>query len=604
MAKPRSRHGHWLPALLLALAIPAAAGEVRIGVLAWLGTDEAEVQWAPLIDGLQRSLPGERFALRHLDLARMAAALRAGELDFVITNPGHYVTLEAETGITRIATRIGGPREDPAHAVGSSVVVRAERADLQSLGDLADKTLAAVSADAFGGYQLIWAEFRRLGLDPEDGRPRPLFTGFPMSRVVERVLAGEADAGVLRACLLERLEREGSVAPGSLRVLSPRPEDGDCRTTSRRYPGWAFAAASATRPELSREVLLALLSLPADDNGRSWTVPADYHPVHELLRELQIGPYAFLRETGWESLLRRYWPAGLVLLSLLFLWGLYTLRVEYLVQRRTRELSAALAERESLEERVRTGQRQMEHLSRLSILGELAGTLAHELNQPLAAIGNYARSLLRRQDNGSLSESALRQAAGEIASESERAAGILGGIRAFARKRARVREARDLAELAGEAGTLLRGMLAQAPHIAIFDRLPPGQRRVLVDPPQIQQVLLNLLKNACDAHEAAGIAADIDIELTADGAERCAVAVRDRGPGLTAELREHLFESFFTTKPDGLGLGLPICKTIVEAHGGELLAETPAGGPGLVFRFSLPRAAGGGSGTAAENESA
>ena len=225
------------------------------------------------------------------------------------------------------------------------------------------------------------------------------------------VLAGTADAGVLRTCLLERLERDGSVPRGRLRVLSPQAQSTTCRSTSRLYPGWAFAAASGTPPELTRKVLFALLSLPPDANGQAWTVPADYHPVHELFRQLQIGPYAFLRETRWAYLAHRYWPWAAGLAILLVLWGFYTLHVEHLVQRRTRELTAVLAERQSLEERVRSGQQQMEHLSRLSILGELAGTLAHELNQPLAAIGNYARSLLRRQERGKLSDEALRQAA-------------------------------------------------------------------------------------------------------------------------------------------------------------------------------------------------
>ena len=281
------------------------------------------------------------------------------------------------------------------------------------------------------------------------------------------VLAGTADAGVLRTCLLERLERDGSVPRGRLRVLSPQAQSATCRSTSRLYPGWAFAAASGTPPELTRKVLFALLSLPPDANGQAWTVPADYHPVHELFRQLQIGPYAFLRETRWAYLAHRYWPWAAGLAILLVLWGFYTLHVEHLVQRRTRELTAVLAERQSLEERVRSGQQQMEHLSRLSILGELAGTLAHELNQPLAAIGNYARSLLRRQERGKLSDEALRQAAEEIANESERAAGILGGIRSFARKRNIVREARDIADLVGEAKSIIDKMAARD-HISLY----------------------------------------------------------------------------------------------------------------------------------------
>lgn len=567
-----------------------AETDIRLGVLAWLGSEEAEVQWQPLVQQLERRLPGHRIVLRDYSLDELSEALRTGEIEFLVTNPGHYIMLEAEHGISRIATQVSAPSQNPAHVVGSAVVVRSQRQDLRRLEDLQNSRLAAVADDAFGGYQVIWAELRRRGLDPEHGEPRTSFTGFPMPRVAAAVLNGEADAGVLRACLLERLEREGTIPAGTLRVLSPRPDIGHCGVTSALYPGWAFAAARGTDPALSRAVLMALLTLPPDDQGQSWSVPADYHPVHELFRELQIGPYAFLRETGWDSLWRRYWPWGAGLLLVLVVWGIYTLRVEHLVQRRTQQLSSALAEHHRLEERVQAGQEQMDHLSRLSILGELAGTLAHELNQPLAAIGNYARSLLRRQQADNLSPEALRQAAEEIASESERAAGILGGIRAFARKRSRVREVRDMAGLVEETSALIRGMLARAPLIELHTPLPAAARQVVVDPLQIQQVLLNLFKNAWDAQQAAGSDAPIEVLLGAAADGRCTVAVRDHGAGLTPELQAHLFEAFFTTKPDGLGLGLSICKTIIEAHGGELRATSPSNGPGLVLEFSLPLA--------------
>ena len=581
----------YLFAVLLTLNVghALASSEVRIGVLAWQGAEEAEVQWASLVQELKQKLPGRRIALRHFDLTGMAEALKAEGLDFVITNPGHYVVLEAEYGVSRIATQVAETSRDPAHVVGSAVVVLNHRQELQGLKDLKGRSLAAVSPDAFGGYQVVWAELRHQGLDPERGNVSTVFTGFPMPRVIEAVLKGDADAGVLRACLLERLEREGAVVTGVLRVLSPRPEVKTCQVTSLLYPGWAFAAARETAPELSRQVLLALLSMAPEASGHAWTVPADYHPVHELFRELQIGPYSFLRETDWRSLARQYWPAAAGLGLMLLLWVFYTLRVEQTVQRRTRELTAALVERHQLQDRVQAGQQQMEHLSRLSILGELAGSLAHELNQPLAAIGNYARSLLRRQERNQLSPEALRQAAEEISSESERAAGILSSIRTFARKRPRVREERDLAQLVRESISLIRGMLNQAPAVSLHDELPLDSRQAQVDPLQIQQVLLNLLKNAWDAQQAAGIDTPIEVRLSLED-DRFVVAVRDHGGGISSDLQAHLFEAFFTTKPDGLGLGLSICKTIIEAHGGELLAQTPSSGPGMIFRFSLPGA--------------
>lgn len=277
-------------------------------------------------------------------------------------------------------------------------------------------------------------------------------------------------------------------------------------------------------------------------------------------------------------LAERYWPwvGGFALLILS--WILYTVRVEYLVQTRTGALRDALAAREAMQARMRGAQEQAEHLSRLSVLGELSGTLAHELNQPLAAIANYANSLVRRADNQRLTEAAVREAAGEIAGQAERAAGILGRIRAFARKRTASREAVAPRELVDEAVTLFRGMLAHAPPVAVDDALPPGLR-IEVDRLQIQQVLLNLLKNAWDASRSLPAARQrIDIRLeTAAGSLH--IRVRDYGSGLDETARAQLFESFFTTKADGLGLGLSICRSIAEAHGGRLAVAAADGAP-------------------------
>ncbi|MBL0285419.1 MAG: PhnD/SsuA/transferrin family substrate-binding protein [Zoogloea sp.] len=398
---------------------------------------------------------------------------------------------------------------------GDPLVVPDEPAGgaLAALADLKGRTLAAASVDAFGGYQILWAELRRLGLDPEQGQPRPVLTGFPMAKVVESVLNGDADAGVLRACLLEHLEQEGALRPGQLRVLSPRADMSRCRVSSRLYPGWAFAAARSTPPALSRDVLVALLSLSPDAAGQSWSVPADYHPVHELLQALQIGPYAFLRETAWPSLWERYWAWVCGLVAMLLAWGAYTLHVEHLVQRRTRELTQAM---------------------------EARGGARRGGGAPRPPPGAGPRR--------------------------PRAGGAGGaGLRV------------------SETSWLLAGV----PGVTLRQESAAAGLQVWVDPLQAQQVLLNLFKNAWNAQQAVGCDLPIEVSLSREGA-RCSVAVRDHGPGLSPELQARLFEAFFTTKPDGLGLGLSICKTIIEAHGGEIGAIEARPGPGLVIYFTLP----------------
>jgi len=453
---------------------------------------------------------------------------------------------------------------------------------------LRGKRIAATVPDGFSGWLTVWAELKRRGIDPESEEVTPIFAGLPMSRVLDKLESGEVDAGILRVCLLEHLVRQGRLPAGRYRVLSPQEPDAPCLRSTPTYPGWAFAAAVQTPDALARATLVALLSLNGRDDVLRWGVPADYHPVHAMLRDLQVAPYDFLREHRLEAQIRRYWPIGAGLLVLLLLWLFYTLRVEVLVKRRTRELSAALAARSEIEESMQTQRQKMEHLSRLSVLGELSGTLAHELKQPLATIGNYARSLTRRMWTGKLSDDAVAQAAHEIAEQAERAAGILDGIRDFARKRASRREECDARKVVNEIVTLFRGMLPRAPEIPIEDKLPAERRNIHVDRLQIQQVLLNLLKNAFDAHCAIGQAGQPIHIIMEPAGERTRITVRDHGPGLAAADQARLFEPFFTTKPDGMGLGLSICKSIVEAHAGQLVATQPADGSGLCLSFTLP----------------
>ena len=581
----------WLRALLttLLLATPCVlfAGEVRIGVFAYQGERVSASDWSPVIDYLSQSLPEHRFKLDNYDTQGLRQAIAEQRVDLVITNPGYYIAMEAEFGLSRIAT-LQSPDASAARALGSVVFTRSDRTDLKVLSDLAGKRVAAVSPEAFGGYLIAAREMLGQGVDPESDLKELRFLGLPMTNIIEAVQKGEVDAGIVRACLPEQLARQERLRLADFRVLSHRAsEHVPCALSTPLYPNWPIAVTRQTDPQLARQVAHALLSMPDVNGGLSWTVPADYQPVHDLYRELRIGPYAYLREITPEGLARRFWPWLLGLFAGLLAWIVHTIRVEHLVHRRTADLRDSLMAREAAEARMRESQEQMEHLSRLSVLGELSGNLAHELNQPLTSIGTYARTVLRRQASGRLTPENIAEACAEIASEAERAGGIVQRIRHFAKKRPATREPVDLAAVAAEARRLIVGMLASAPEVTVENHLA-GQCTVLADGPQIQQVLLNLIKNALDAGRDLSPERQ-QIRVVIESLDHWVqLHVIDQGGGLETAQLAHLFEPFFTTKPDGLGLGLSICKTIIEAHGGRLWAEPNPGGPGMCFSFSLP----------------
>lgn len=606
------RHTGHIWALALAIALggqglvppsPAwgASTPVTVGVLAYQGADRAEAEWRPTARYLDRALPGHVFRLEFLDLSGMRRAVRDKALDFVITNAGNYVELEATFGISRIATLESTTGVDPGRAVGSVIVTAANDTAIRTLDDLKGKRLAAVAPDAFGGFEVARRELARHGIAPFTDLASLRFTGFPMEQVLFAVRDGKADAGIVRACLPEQVGAAGRIDPTRFRVLNPRYYPGfDCALSSRLYPDWAFAKLKDTSRELAKKVAQALLAMPPSAPAAraggyfGWTIPVDYQPVHELLRELKIAPYDQLRRNTLRDLFYDYWHWLFVAAAAIVWWVLHGARVGHLVRVRTAELSAAnralqaeITERRRAEERAHLHQEELNHVSRLSILGEMASNLAHELNQPLAAIMNYARGAARRLETGNADPQLLREVTAHIAEQAGRAGTIIQRIRGFVRKREPQRELLDINQAVGEAIELFEGA-ARRQGGTVRRQLAPRLPLVCADRIEVQQVLLNLLQNGLDAMTQSAAAERVLAVSTALGDDgQVRVDVTDRGQGLAEGSGERLFQPFFTTKPAGVGLGLSISKSIVESHGGRIWASpNPEGGLTMSFTLS------------------
>ncbi|WP_341644594.1 phosphate/phosphite/phosphonate ABC transporter substrate-binding protein [Thauera sp. SDU_THAU2] len=216
-----------LPALgLLSGPAQAASGssrqDVAIGVLAYQGELAAALDWAPLARFLNERVPGYRFNLEHFDADSLREAIREQRVDLVVTNPGYYVAMENEFGLSRIATLDSPQALSPDRGTGSALIVRSDRSDLQTLGDLRGKRLAAMAPDAFGGYLLVVREMLAQGIDAESSLQEIRFLGVPMMRIVTAVQRGEADAGVVRSCFIEQAAARGVLRLEDFRVLGDR----------------------------------------------------------------------------------------------------------------------------------------------------------------------------------------------------------------------------------------------------------------------------------------------------------------------------------------------------------------------------------------------
>lgn len=245
-----------------------------------------------------------------------------------------------------------------------------------------------------------------------------------------------------------------------------------------------------------------------------------------------------------------------------------------------------LTERQNSEKRFQELQMELLHFSRVTALGEMASALAHEINQPLSAISNYLKGARRMISAQSIAvPQPVLDALGKAADQAIRAGEVIRHMRDFVRNRETERKAENISKLIDEASALaLVGAREQG--VRVQHQVSGGLDPVFVDRVQVQQVLHNLMRNSLEAMASTDRRELTISAMPANGS--VLVEIADTGPGVSDEMARHLFEPFVSSKSNGMGVGLSICRTIIEAHGGKLWSERRDGG-GASFKFTLPR---------------
>ncbi|NVD36872.1 ATP-binding response regulator [Marinobacter lutaoensis] len=254
-----------------------------------------------------------------------------------------------------------------------------------------------------------------------------------------------------------------------------------------------------------------------------------------------------------------------------------------------RDITAELAKEQALQEAqalVQEQRDQLAHTSRLTTMGEMAAGFAHEVNQPLTAITNYARVAKRMMARDEPDLDLLRQTLDKMEAQSHRASEIIRRIRRFMKKPAAGKEILAVPVLLEDTRQFAEVDMRNNDggiEVVIEDGLPD----VLADPIQVQQVALNLIRNALEATRSAGSSVPVRVSAGRAGEGFVKIEVRDHGVGLPEDAEEKLFHPFYTTKDEGMGIGLATCRSLIQAQGGEIGFERPEDG-GACFYFTLP----------------
>ncbi len=299
---------------------PAAiAADTSIGVLAKRGNLKTMQRWQPVADYLTEQIPNHKFVIYPLDFSAIDAAVESKRIDFLLVNPGIYVQLQATAKISRIVTLKNDANGSPATSFGSLIFTKAGNTEINSIEDAVGKRVAAVNKQSFGGWITAWHEFHKHGIDPFTHFERLDFLG-THDAVIMSVINGTYDIGIARTDTLERLANERQISTNDIHVIheacpttakNPNELPCDIRRSTPLYPEWPLARLPSTPRDLAEKVAVALISMPEDHpaaqkaNIKGWTIPANYQPVHDVLRDLRLPPYDNLGDISlhelWDS---------------------------------------------------------------------------------------------------------------------------------------------------------------------------------------------------------------------------------------------------------------------------------------------------------------
>ncbi|WP_148288426.1 response regulator [Prochlorothrix hollandica] len=594
---------------------------VRVGVMAIRGVEQTQTQWQPTIDYLNQAIPDHQFVLVPLEFESMEAVVQNKEIDFVLPNPGMYVELEWVYGAQRIATlknlRLGRAYTQ----LGAVIFRRADRNDIQTLKDLKGKRFMGVDETAFGGWQMAWATILDAGVDPYQDFAALTFGG-THDNVVYAVLKGEVDGGTVRTDTLERMAQEGKIQRDDFVVLNQQTQYGSqfpFALSTPLYPEWPFAAFPDTPPDLSEQVAIALMTLPADSAAaiagkyEGWTIPANYQPVHETLRQLRVRPYEDWGNVSLAMVLYqyRYWMTSLGIVVLILGYVVWQLATRQQVETNLRRANA------ELEQRVQARTAELSYAKDIAEAANRAksdflASMSHELRTPLNAILGFAQVMIRGLNPRTVTGlppafvQQQRETLGIIHRSGEHLLALINDVLDMSKIEAgRVTLLQDPFDFHGTLEALMEmlQLRAESKGLTLFyecDAAVP--RGVIGDERKLRQVLINLLGNAIKFTDEGSVSLRVTVASGAGSTQsqgttpRPTVAitftVEDTGSGIAPEDLDGLFEVFVQTRvgqqsQEGTGLGLPISRQFVQLLGGDLTVDSTLG-VGSRFCFTIP----------------
>lgn len=559
--------------------------------------------------------PDYKFTPLFLSREQLTKYISEDAVDFVISDAINYLQLEKDYTILRLLTRSVIYDNSYFNFKAISVYVSNHNTNITRIADLKNKQVALLDNQASISQQFIDYFLLAHQLNPE--QDIQLSRYHQLGEIIPLLHSKKLDALIIKSGYLKKeQEKEKNVSNSlqtsyreQLHIINPRKGwQAPFMHTSILVPEWAFAKAWFIDDQLANQVASLLIANDNTDDERiqyyhdqyHWSTSQKYPDI-----KLMFGLPSALADSRVTSLSennqlirhpgsalfkhKEYWIALFSFLALTIIFVLY-LKSSHDLNKRLQKSKASLEqeiqERQHAQELALLHQAELAHVARLSTMGEMASGLAHELNQPLSAIHTYVQGCIRRINMGTDEPRAIINALELTAQQATRAGEIIRRLRSFVRKGETHKTYTDINHVVNEVAHFLETQIKDQQvtlRYQLEDNLPP----VLADIIQLEQVLINLLKNAIESM-ADSQEQILTISSRRINSEHIEVCVIDSGHGISEDKLKRIFNPFYTTKESGMGMGLSISRSIIEAHDGKLYAENnPQQGSHFCFTLSV-----------------
>lgn len=559
--------------IVFMIDMSANAQTYYLGVLAPQGEVAAQKRWQPWLDALNQQLGGDTIVMVPLALENWQQQIAADKFALVLGPQVQFTKMETK-GWRWLATLDSQKSQNTPSAmeqVASALWVTKD-SKIYKLTDIKGKRIAAVDQDAFGGYLLIAHLLAQNGIKAAEYQTQ--FVGFPIENTLLTLATGQADAAIAPICLMEEMGRQGRIQPRDFRLLNPVMTTSYCQSSTDIYPNWTLAATNKL-PNALLSPLNQSLFHPnlAAKNLPNWLPPESNRAAEQILYDMNQHPaqQPITKQLYHWVLEHRLW-VGLALLVMVISLINYAW-MSALALRRRRLLIAK-------NQLIRDYDDALKKSSHFVIMGEMSGAIAHEINQPLATIQNYAQGLMIRQQKSRLNppsekdNQVLTTALQEIIAETERASNIIQNIKSWVKgsgqANAQANQAETLVDIISvyQHCILLLGNKASNIRFYFAGEVTSLRLPNLV----LDQLLMNTLLNATEQRATLIL---LRCQIIGDNStKKLGIFISDNAGGfLPEQLSKKTFgiSKITSTKTDGLGLGLMICQRLCQSLDGKLV---------------------------------